>query len=279
VLVFDEPITLAGTSVVELRNEFVLPASVVVGNAAGTQVFTEGIDYRLVIVGSVTSIQRLIDGDIFDGQTVLVDYEYRSSGTAQYDTALASVSVSANFLQHFTAYARFDTNETTVTGGELTTPQNDRDAFNVGLNASTQIGVWNVGGGVTYSESDEEISPSTRESISMNASARIFAGIQFNASAALTKVDLENSLEDTNQTNLRVGLSGRVWRRASVRYDTVFTKDTGGTLPSEDITHLFNLQWQYRAVFFSLSARYADNALGDSLRRRKEINAVVKRFF
>ena len=279
VLVFDEPVTLAGTIAVDLRNEFVVSSSVVVSNTGGTQIFIDGIDYRLVIIGSITSVQRLITGNIFDGQVVLVDYEFETSGTAEFETTSAGVSVSANFLRHFVARARYNTSDLTVISGELTTPKNDRDYIELGLDADTQVGRWTVGGGITFSELDEEISPSTRESISINASTRIVGSVRLNVSAGLSQLDLENSPEDSDRTDIRIGLSGRAWRGAQFRFDTVYSKDTGGSLLREDWAHVFNLQWRYRSVLFTVDARYADNTLGESLRRRKEIAATVRRKF
>jgi hypothetical protein len=279
VRVFDEAVTLVGTAAVELRNEFVVPSSVVVTNTAGTQVFTEGIDYRLVIVGSVTSIQRFVDGGIFDGQTVLVDYEYQTSGTAKFDTTTAGATLSADFFGFLSAYARYNTYELDLIEGDLTTPTNDRDYVEIGVSANTKIGTWDVGGSATYSESDEEISPATREAIGINASTRIFWGLTFNISAGFTQVDLQNSPEDSDRTDVRIGFGGPIWRRANFRLDSVYTEDSGGSLPRKDLTHIFRFGWQYRAMTFEFNARYADNELGVSRRGRTEIFASLRRLF
>jgi hypothetical protein len=279
VRVFDERLTLVGTEAVALRNEFVVPSTVVVSNVPGTQVFTEGIDYRLVIVGSVTSIQRLVNGGIFDGQTVLVDYEYQTSGTAKFDTAIAGASLGADFFGFLNAYARYSTYELDVIEGELTTPTNDRDFVEIGVNARTQVGAWNVGAGITYSESDEEISPSTREGIRINASTRLLGRLALRISAAWNQIDLENSPEDSNRLDAQIGLGGRIWRRAGFSFDTVFTEDKGGTQPRKDLTYVFKFDWRYRATTFDFTARHVDNELGESRRDRTEVFASVRRLF
>jgi hypothetical protein len=279
VRVFDEPLTLVGTEPVALRNEFVVASSVVVSNAAGTQVFTEGIDYRLVIVGSVTSIQRLVDGGIFDGQTVLVDYEYQTSGTAKFDTAIAGASLGADFFGFLSAYARYNTYEVDVIEGDLTTPTNDTDFVEIGISARTRIGTWNVGGGITFSQSDEEISPSTRESVRINASTRLLGRLAFRISAVWTQLDLENSPEDSDRIDAQIGLGGPIWRRANFSFDTVYTEDVGGTQPRKDLAYVFKFDWRYRAVTFDLTARHADNELGVTRRDRTEVFASVRRLF
>ena len=132
---------------------------------------------------------------------------------------------------------------------------------------------------MAYSQSDEEISPSTRESISIRASTQLTGSVRVNLSAGVSQVDLENSSEDSDRTDVRIGFSGRAWRGAQFRFDTVYTKDTGGSLRLEDLAHVLNFQWRYRSVMFTLNARYADNTLGNSIRGRKEIAAAVMRRF
>jgi hypothetical protein len=242
-------------------------------------VFTEGIDYRLVIVGSVTSIQRLVDGGIFDGQTVLVDYEYQTSGTAKFDTAIAGASLGADFFGFLSAYARYNTYEVDVIEGDLTTPTNDTDFVEIGISARTRIGTWNVGGGITYSQSDEEISPSTRESVRINASTRLLGRLAFRISAVWTQLDLENSPEDSDRIDAQIGLGGPIWRRANFSFDTVYTEDVGGTQSRKDLAYVFKFDWRYRAVTFDLTARHADNELGVTRRDRTEVFASVRRLF
>ena len=78
VRVFDEELILIDTTPVDLRNELVVVETIVISNVPRTQVFVEGLDYRLITIGNITSVQRLIGGNILDGQTVSVDYEYRT---------------------------------------------------------------------------------------------------------------------------------------------------------------------------------------------------------
>ena len=46
-----------------------------------TSIYVEDLDYRLITIGSITSIQRLITGNISDGETVLVDTAANPPGT------------------------------------------------------------------------------------------------------------------------------------------------------------------------------------------------------
>jgi hypothetical protein len=106
VSVFDEPKVLVGTTPSELNRDFVITESVVVTNEDRTQTFAEGIDYRLFTVGAVTSIERIITGNILDGQTVLVSYDVSTGGTVEYRSIGQSLSVNLALLRWASIYVR-----------------------------------------------------------------------------------------------------------------------------------------------------------------------------
>ena len=82
--VIGERVTLVGTTFNALSHQRVIAGSVVVNNSTRTQTFVEGFDYTLTVVGLETRVQRLIGGNIVDGQEVLVDYSYDVGGTYAY---------------------------------------------------------------------------------------------------------------------------------------------------------------------------------------------------
>ena len=154
--VFDEPVTLVGTLPVDLANEFVIQSSVVVRNLAGTQIFVEGLDYRLLTVGSVTSIQRLIDGNIADGQSLLVDYQFNTSGTAEYESTDSGISVTAQLPRNTSIDLRYTENETRLLEGEFTLPKNDAKTFEISVNGDYPLyREWSIGGRLSYTDRNE----------------------------------------------------------------------------------------------------------------------------
>jgi hypothetical protein len=221
--VFDERVTLNGTTPVDLLNEFVITSTVFVTNAAGTQTFIEDVDYRLVVIGSVTSIQRLIDGNIFDGQTVLIDYQYQTSGTAKFDTFSSSIVASLNFLKYANASLRYSLNDTRIISGQLTTPINDRDVIEATLGIDVPLGRrWQVGASVRHVNQDEDIAPAVSNSVAFDAAAQIVGSLSMRLGASLIEVDQKNSIEDVDQVNFRFGINGRVFGWASVAYDATY---------------------------------------------------------
>lgn len=90
VRVIDEIHVLTTADITVLDNEDVDLASVVVTSADGTIVYSEGLDYTLQLIGTSVRISRTPLGAIADGETVLVDYIYRSDPA--FDDAVRSQS-------------------------------------------------------------------------------------------------------------------------------------------------------------------------------------------
>jgi hypothetical protein len=280
VQVFDEPLVLVGTNPVALAQEFVVAGSVIVRNETSTQVFVENVDYRLVVVGSVTSIQRLIGGNIEDGQRVLVDYEYQTSGTAEFDTLNTSLIVNLNFLSYFSAGADFQLKDTKLRNGQFTTPTNDFESLRLNFGADFPIGDrWQIGVLASYWDRNEEIAPSVSNSLSVQAATYLWGSTRLRLSAAHNAVDQERSIEDIDQIQYRVGVSSRLWSRVQLTYDVTYLEDDGGSLPRQQTQHRLDIQWNYRAVRFLLRATRSDESLGTTDRDFTRVTAEVSRFF
>ncbi len=84
--VIAEPQTLSTSAVTFLNNPNVDPATVRVTNGNATIVYVNGADYILEQIGNQTRISRTVLGNIAEGQTVLVDYQFTSD--ASFDDAI-----------------------------------------------------------------------------------------------------------------------------------------------------------------------------------------------
>jgi hypothetical protein len=278
--VFDETHILNGTTPVDLANEFVVTGSVVVSNAARTQVLVEGIDYRLVVTGSVTSIQRLIGGNISDGETIVVDYSYETSGTAEFDSLGAGFSVNIGFLNSMNAYLRYNSQDTNLRSGEFTNPINDRDSIELGVSTTNQfLDGWSLNGQFRHRVQNEEISPFVSDTLDVSLTTNLSGRWKLTVASSLSVVDFENSIEDTNQVSYRLGLSGRLFRRAVFSYDLGYLSDDGGSLQRDQLRHRLKFQWAYRQVRFVLGALIAEDALGISENDNTQVTAQLTRVF
>ena len=278
--VFDETHILNGTAPADLANEFVVTGSVVVSNAARTQVFAEGIDYRLFVIGSVTSMQRLIGGNISDGETVVVDYSYEASGTAEFDSLGTGFSVNIGFLKTMNAYLRYNTQDTNLRSGEFTNPINDRNSFEFGVSARNQfLDGWSLSGQYRHRDQDEEISPFVSDTLDVSLMTNLRGMWKLTLASSLSIVDFEDSIEDTNQVSYRLGLSGRLFQRAVFSYDLAYLSDDGGSLQRDQLRHRLQFQWAYRQVRFVFSALVADDKLGVTENDNTQVTARLTRVF
>jgi hypothetical protein len=278
--VFDEAIVLSGTTPVDLAQEFVVPGSVVVRNVTNTQTYVEGSDYRLIQTGSITSIQRLIDGNIADGETVLVDYRYATSGTAEFDTLNSGISASIGFMENLVAFVRYNVTDTRVLSGELTNRVNDRDRVEFGLNARNRaLDGWMLSGQYRHAEQDEDISPFVTDSIDISLAKNFWGRLNMSLSAGVTRTDYEFSDEDIDQRIYTLGIGGNPFRRATINYYVAYLDDVGGTVPRTQLRHRLNLQWAYRMMRITLLGQFSDDELGTTERTDNRVTLQIVREF
>jgi hypothetical protein len=278
--VIGEVAVLRGTTPVDLENEFVVSESVVVSNSNRTQIFVEGLDYRLVVVGSTTSIQRLIDGNINDGETVLVDYTFESTGTTEFDTLNSGITVNFGFLDTMNVYVRYDDQDTSLRSGEFTNPINDRRSLELGIAINGQfLDGWSMNGELRHRDQEEEISPYTSDSLNIGLTRYLLGSWKISLAGAFTVVDFENSIEDVDYRSYNLGISGRAFRSVQLTYSTSYLDDRGGSLPRKQLQHRFRMQWAYRQMRFSLWALYSDYEQGTTTKTDKQVTAQLTRAF
>jgi hypothetical protein len=278
--VFDEPLLLTGTTPVDLRNEFDVPGSVVVRNADRTQTYVEGLDYRLVVTGPVTAVQRLVNSSITDGETVLVDYSYSTSGTAEYDTLGSGIAFRANFLRTFRAHVRYDWQDSSVREGALTNPLNDGEILEFGIGTSNQfLDGWTLDAQYRHLQQDLETSSFVSDQLDIGVTTSLRGTLSLTLAGGISEIDYENSVEDVSQVTYRVGLRGLVFRRSYFAYDAFLLDDTGGTLARKQLRHRLHFQWSYRQMRFDLRATISDDELGPSERNNTTVTAQLTRVF
>ncbi|MCC6680320.1 MAG: hypothetical protein IT445_05395 [Phycisphaeraceae bacterium] len=89
--VFNESITLNNVANIALSQPNVFPGTIRVTDISQAITYVEGIDYLVNQFGPVTQIQRLVGGNIGNGETVLVDYIALTSPFAQYQERLINL--------------------------------------------------------------------------------------------------------------------------------------------------------------------------------------------
>lgn len=280
IAVIDENLVLSGTTPVDLKLDFVIGTSVVVTNADRTQTFVEGSDYRLITIGSTTSLQRIVGGNIADGQAVLVSYDYQSGGTAAFDVFDQSYVAELRFLRYFGVYARFSDHDVRLRSGLPTTPLNGIQNVEFGVSADVPTGDrLQIGGEIRLTEQTEDIASFSRESYDAYVQASLPLSMFVVANWHREFVDNEGSPEDVDLTQYRVQLRGSPFRnlRASLMAERL--EDTGGTiLRRRDLIDL-SVDFGYRRVRFVLRARDVSESLGATTQDYAQIQAQIIRTF
>lgn len=280
VQVFDENITLSGTTPLALQNDFIITASIVVTNQANTQTFVEGLDYDIREIGSVIEIQRLIGGNIVDGQTVLVDYEYRSGGAVKFNSINQNYFGNLKILRFHDFFARYRKFNQSVKSGQPTTPLNDINNILLGTRVEYPLPRgWQVGGEVNYERQDEDISPFTRKLFTAHVEASLPRATRVRLTGRREFVDNENSPEDVDISQVIARLSSRPWLRTVVNAEGDYEKDTGGTQNRRRRALALGLAWRYRKLQFTVRAEYINDKQGQVTQKNNKVRAqLIRRF-
>jgi len=101
--IFGERIVLSDSQRTFLANPNVILSSVIVRDTFGV-LLTLDVDYRLLPSGILTEIQRLA---LPDNTTVLVDYEFSSPRSLEYDTLSNGVNLRYDFQRLFALYYNY----------------------------------------------------------------------------------------------------------------------------------------------------------------------------
>ncbi|MDH3274986.1 MAG: MipA/OmpV family protein [Gammaproteobacteria bacterium] len=280
VTIFDEAVFLEGTNTPALSQDFVVPGTVTVTNEAKTQTYVEGLDYRLFVIGGATNIERLVSGNITDGQTVLVSYDFLTAGTVEYDSLTQRVSLSLATLKYATFYIGYSDLDNEISGGSAVTPLNDSTAYEFGARVDYPLSQrWSVGGDYRFSDLDSDITSSVRNQFDVYASVRLLSATKLRLGMQRSRVDNANSPEDTNRTGFTVGVTSRLPGGLLLTYSGRYSEDDGGSIFREELRHGLRLDWGYRRVRFALQADKSAITQGAYEQTYNRVNAHVTRHF
>lgn len=257
--VVGERIGLAGTTVSNLAMPNVVPGSLVVSNLARSQVYVENIDYTVSTVGQKTRVQRLVGGNILDGEDVLVDYAYSLGGTFAYGQTDQTLNINWALTRQINVYVREYQASAELLSGTPTFPLNNVRSHLYGMRADfpLQAGIaFALGGSMERERIAETISPLRRETdeIYLQTEEPIFDVGNFGVSLRRMALDYEHSTQDMN-------LRGYGLRFTTRRFGADLTAvrnhecDNGGTVARCRWNDAINAQWRERKL--TMTARLA----------------------
>jgi hypothetical protein len=278
--VIGERHTLVDSIPVTLDRLFVVEDSIRVSNASRTQTFVLNQDYRVIVIGDTTQIQRIPTGNIEDGQEVLVDYLFETGGTATFDVFSQNYRADLTLFDYYRLYTRYRDSQPTLRSGDPTLPLNSFQSVLVGASADVPLwGDYTLGGNLEAEDYDADISPYRR------TSARIYFDMptwwrgRLRLYAEKRDTDRLESVEDQDLTRYGARFVSRPWPRTSLNADLFNEKDVGGSIPREFTRATLRFNWAYRRLKFGLFGSYNINDFGPTTTDRGRIDATLTRDF
>ncbi|MES9991772.1 MAG: hypothetical protein ABW098_07455 [Candidatus Thiodiazotropha sp.] len=255
---------LDGLSPIVLQNEFVVPGSIIVSNLPRTQTYVEGIDYLLTIVGVETRLERLITGNIQDGDTVLLDYGFETGGTFDYSLLKQKVGAGFKYDDIYNVSLAFTKNEESLEDGRPLRPLYTREKATASIDARYRLSnnsslTW----GIELEKESGNFRPYKREraDISLVFAVPIFTSF-LDIRSIYENIDNELSDEDVDLRHHAATLFTRYGYRSNSRLEVSTEEDTGGTIHRETTRVNLEYMWRWRLLSFSLEGRYRQDAQG-----------------
>ena len=276
--VVGEQITLTGATGVALSRDYVVTGTIVVSNLARTQTYASGTDYRVVVLGARTEIERLAGGAILDGQQVLVDYEFQTGGSLGYTMLNQNLQASATLRKYFNVYASINSAMPNIYSGATTLPLNSGTSWSTGARADLPLkNDFRVGGEIIHDNYQENITPYIRDSIEAYVEMPLPFLSTMRLSARNVRVDNIGSSEDVDLNGFIMRFRSRPWFRANLTVELNMEEDTGGTLQRKLTGAVATLSWRIRRLLFGAEARTSREAQGNFERDRTLLRLYLTR--
>jgi hypothetical protein len=207
-LVLNESHTFRDPVGITLRNRNVIRTAIVVTDATNLRIFLPGRDYFVRRIGNAMQVFRVPSGGIADGDTVLVDYTYRTPADGRLDTIRVDLNLEQRFGNGLTPYSRLSyRNQEDDTSTGFARYADRTDNHRLGVTCEKQR--YTVGGEIEIF--DDTVEP--YDAFHLNGLYHLLQRPDHNldASARVSRLFLEGGLDDRNVTMVDVALDHR-WR-------------------------------------------------------------------
>ena len=278
--VFSEPLSLQNIDFVTLNHDFIDTTTLVVSNVGRTQVYIENQDYRVVVIGTKTQIQRLAGGSIISGQPLVVDYSYQTGGTFEYANLNNNLQLEWSISDFYNLYIRYKNNRQKLRQGAPSIPLNSVDSTTSGIRIDRPLlsGI-NLGGEAYVENHQEDINPYVRKNLDAYIEMPLPSLTNLRFSGRRVRVDNKNSVEDVDLTGYIMRIQSRPWLRVNMSLESSYEEDTGGTINRLIRSHRLKFDWRYRQLSFAALANYSTEEQGVIRRDRWAIKLLLRRDF
>ncbi len=253
VRVFDEPHVLRNADVTLLGNENVDLATVLVTSADGSTVYVLGLDYTLQLIGISVRISRVPLGAIGNGETVLVDYTFKSEPAFDEATDSESYGVGFYLWNAWRVAYRYSVSDQEFRGG---TPPALLNASSTHIVDTDLHWKWSTTRAL-YEDTDQNSGISLRrwrleETLRFRPSNRLFLG----ASAYSGKTHFKDTDSDEDFYGFRTELQWRMSSRSRLRIEGLYNVIEGDTVDTIDRGASATWEWLYGVWRADISYRF-----------------------
>lgn len=284
--IFGEHLTLTGTASVTLGKQQVVAGTVVVSNLSRSQVFVEGRDYLLTQLGLTSRIQRLLGGNIVDGQQVLVDYDYGLGGSYALSQLDNSISLSWAYRNLLNMQARYTDSAPRLESGAPTTSVNPASSILYSVHAALPFSLlWAqqlLGASAEHENRREVILPYRRTSYEtyIQADLPLVDSGTIRFGSRQLRVGYGNDQAqgvDARAYDLRLWL--RLANGIDVSADATRERDTGTPVLRERSFRSFKAQWRLRKLAWTFDLTRTRERQGPAESRRTFGQMLLRRDF
>jgi len=261
--VFGDQYTLNGITQETITQSNIDTTTIIVSNSTRSQTFVEGLDYSITVIGNQTLIERLIGGNIADGQSVLIDYSYDTGGTMKYERQTQNININLALNKFYNIFTRFYQSKQNLIEGNPTINLNSSDGTILGLriNRPLKKGM-TVGGELLTQRHNDDSNPYDKQNIDAFINLPLFSNAMLKLNTGILMIDNEQSDEDINKKTLGLNFRSRPWLRTSMTFESQYSHDTGGSTKRTTLNNTLNFSWRYRQLNLKTTIKHKSEEQG-----------------
>ena len=288
--IFGEQQLLSGTIAVPLSREFIDIGTIQVFNLTRTQLYCPDItplpvgctvaDYRIIVIGSRTQIQRLATGNILDGQSLLVDYAFQTGGDAKFTSLDWGLQANLTVLNNLSFFANYRQHDYRLIAGTPTVPMNPtrNTQYGTRIDQPLELG-FSVGAEAMFENQDEEFAPYRRDSYTSYIQSPVYQRSTLRLSGRKTSVNYLNSTEDVKVLGWSARLNTGPWGNAVMTAEISHEQDDGGSLPRSQDQLTLGVNWRFRELSLRGEGLRSQETQGSYQREYSRLRVLLIRSF
>ena len=288
--IYGEQQLLSGTTAVPLSREFIDITTIQVFNQTRTQQYCPDTtplpagctvaDYRVIVIGSLTQIQRLATGNILDGQSLLVDYAFQTGGDAQYTLLDWGTQANLSIYKNLSIFANYRQLDYRLITGLPTVPLNPIRNTQYGLRIDQPLSLgFTVGAEVMYEIQNEDIAPYHRNNYTSYIQTPVYLHSTLRLSGRMVRIDYLNSTEDVNLTGWSARMNTGPWGNAVMTAELNHEQDNGGSLPRSNERLTLGVNWLFRELTLRGEGLRSQETQGSYQREYSLLRVLLTRRF